>query len=340
MPSLMLAEALEAPTAVGRQLATDGARWAALGAVLRATPPPAVFTVARGSSDHAATYLAYLLMARLGRPVASLPMSLVTLSHAPLHARGLLAVGLSQSGQSPDVVETLAALRKAGAITLALVNDTRSPLAQAAEWCFGLAAGPERAVAATKSYIASLAAGARLVAAWQDDAALLAELRSLPADLARAAQADWRAAVPLLTPASDVLVVSRGLGLAIAAEAALKLKETCNLHAEAFSGAELRHGPIALAAPGRPLLILALRGPALAGLVALAAELRGSGAPVLLAAPKEIAARDLTMPETASPDLDPLAAVQAFYGLVAALAEARGLDPDAPPHLSKVTRTR
>ena len=339
MPSLMEAEAKSAPEAVARQLAADAPRWAELGAVLRAAPPPAVLTIARGSSDHAAAYLAYLAMARLGRPVVSLPMSLVTLYNAPLAVARMLAVAISQSGQSPDVVETLRGLGGAGATTVALVNDTGSPLAAAASWCFGLAAGPERSVAATKSYIASLLAAARLVGHWQDDPALLCHLRELPDHLARAARADWSAALPLLAPSQRVLLVSRGLGLPIAQEAALKLKETCGLHAEAFSSAELRHGPMALVAAGVPVLVLAMRGPTLPGLVALAADLRAQSGSVLLAAPDGVPGRDLPMPGTSAPDLDPIAAVQAFYGLAAALAEARGLDPDQPPNLSKVTRT-
>jgi glutamine---fructose-6-phosphate transaminase (isomerizing) len=161
----------------------------------------------------------------------------------------------------------------------------------------------------------------------------------LPDHLARAAGVDWSAAIPLLATAGRAIVVSRGLGLAIAAEAALKLKETCGLHAEAFSGAELRHGPMALMGPGETVLVLAMRGPALAGLVSLAAELRARDATVVLAAPEEVGERDVTLTITSDPDLDPLAAVQSFYPFTAALAEARGMNPDAPPHLSKVTRT-
>jgi glutamine---fructose-6-phosphate transaminase (isomerizing) len=339
MPSLMLAEALASPDAVARFLAADAPAWTAIGARLRAADPPAAVTVARGSSDHAASYLAYLLTARLGRPVASLSPSLVTLHHAPLRVQGLLAVALSQSGQSPDIIETLRALRGAGAIAAAFVNDTASPLAEVASWCFGLHAGPERAVAATKSYLVSLAAAARLVGNWQGDASFLAGLAALPDHLARAAGVDWSAAIPLLATAGRAIVVSRGLGLAIAAEAALKLKETCGLHAEAFSGAELRHGPMALMGPGETVLVLAMRGPALAGLVSLAAELRARDATVVLAAPEEVGERDVTLTITSDPDLDPLAAVQSFYPFTAALAEARGMNPDAPPHLSKVTRT-
>ncbi|MDA8049728.1 MAG: SIS domain-containing protein [Rhodospirillales bacterium] len=339
MSSWMLAEALEAPAAVARFLAADAGAWAGFGARLRAADPLAVVTVARGSSDHAASYLAYLLTARLGRPVASLPMSLVTLRHAPLRVQGLAAFAVSQSGQSPDVVSSLGALRRAGALTAALVNDTAAPLARAAEWSFGLHAGPERSIAATKSFVASLTAAARLVGTWQDDAGFLARLHALPEQLERAGHLDWGNGVPPLAVAARAIVVSRGLGLAVAAEAALKLKEICGLHAEAFSAAELQHGPIALVGPAEPVLVLAPNGPALGDLVRLADVLRNHGGTVLLAAPEEIRARDLTLVATGEPDLDSLTAVQSFYPFVAALAEARGCDPDAPPALSKVTRT-
>ncbi|MEO7579583.1 MAG: SIS domain-containing protein, partial [Massilia sp.] len=278
----MLAEARAAADCVAGQLAQDGERYADLGRFLRANPPAAALTVARGSSDHAAAYCAYLIMARLGRVVASLPMSLVTLYKAPLQARGTLAIAVSQSGQSPDVVEPISYFGAGGATTVALVNDAASPLAQAAQWCMPLHAGKEHSVAATKSFIASLVAGARLVAAWQDDPALRDGLAALPEALRSAAGADWSAALPVLTPARNIMVVGRGPGFPLALEAALKFKETSSLQAEAFSSAEIRHGPMALIEPDYPLLVFATRGPAQAGLVALAADMRARGARVLL----------------------------------------------------------
>lgn len=336
----MLEEARSAADAVARQLAADGARCAALGQALRARPPAVTLTVARGSSDHAAAYCAYLIMARLGRIVASLPMSLLTLYKSPLQAQQTLAIAISQSGQSPDVVEPIGYFRAGGATTVALVNDDSSPLARAAEWALPLHAGPERSVAATKSFITSLVAGARLVAHWQDDPELLAALQALPAALRSAADADWSAALPVLTPARNIMVVGRGIGLPIALEAALKLKETSALQAEAFSGAEIQHGPMALIEQGYPLLVFATRGPALQGLVTLAQAMRERGARVLLAAPDSVPQRELTLPLAPTPDLDPIVAVQAFYGLAAQLAAARGIDPDRPRHLNKVTRTQ
>jgi glucosamine--fructose-6-phosphate aminotransferase (isomerizing) len=335
----MLNEACAAADFVARQLAQDGERYAELGRTLRRTPCSTVLTVARGSSDHAANYCAYLIMARLGRIVASLPMSLITLNKAPLITRDTLAIAISQSGQSPDVVEPIRYFRAGGATTVALVNDTDSPLAASAEWTMPLHAGAELSVAATKSFIASMVAAARMTAHWQNDAELLEALETLPQALHAASQYDWSAAIEFLTPARDIMVIGRGIGFPIALEAALKLKETSAMQAEAFSGAELRHGPMALIGAGYPLLVFASRGPAQAGLLKLAAEMRQHGARVMLAAPSGIAERDLTLPTASTPDLDPIVAIQAFYVMAAKLAVARGLDPDHPRHLSKITRT-
>jgi glucosamine--fructose-6-phosphate aminotransferase (isomerizing) len=336
---MMLEEALAAADCVAGQLAEDAERYAALGARLRSASFHNAVTVARGSSDHACGYLAYLIMSRLGRLVTSLPMSLVTLYKAPLTSEGLLAISVSQSGQSPDVVEPIHYFREGGATTVALVNEIDSPLAQAAEWAMPLRAGKEKSVAATKSFITSLTAGARLVAEWQDDDALRNGLAALPDALRAAAQVDWSAAIDVLAPARNIMVVGRGIGFPVALEAALKFKETSALQAEAFSGAEIKHGPMALIEDGYPLLVFATRGPAQAAQVALAEEMRGRGARVLLAAPADVPGRDLELPVAGNPDLDPIVAIQTFYVMAAKLAQARGLNPDEPRHLSKVTKT-
>lgn len=335
----MLAECLSAPAVVARQLAADQNAYAALGESLRAQPPSALLTVARGSSDHAAHYLAYLVMARLGRLVTSLPMSLVTLYQSRLQCEGLVSFAFSQSGQSPDLVAPTRFFRAGGARTVAFVNAEGSPLADASEHVFGLHAGPEQSVAATKSYIAQLVAGARVVAAWQGDEDLQAALQQLPQALEQAAALRWDAAVEALTPADKLFVIGRGTGLAVAMEAALKFKETCGIQAEAFSGAEVKHGPMALVDEGYPMLVFAPRGPAQAGLLALAEEMRGRGARVLLAAPQGTPGAELPLACTGNEDLDPIAVVQSFYPMVEALARARGRNPDAPPHLAKVTKT-
>jgi glucosamine--fructose-6-phosphate aminotransferase (isomerizing) len=341
----MRAEALQAPDVVARALAADGPAWAALGAELAAQPPTSLLTVARGSSDHAAHYLAYLVTARLGRLVTSLPMSLVTLYGSQLRCEGLLAIALSQSGQSPDLVLPLQHIAARGGRTLAFVNDAASPLAAAAQRVFALHAGVEASVAATKSYIAQLVCGARLVSVWQraehaDDDGFGAALQALPEALAQAAAADWGAGVAALVGAERLYVIGRGTGLPVAMEAALKFKEVCGIQAEAYSGAEVQHGPMALVEQGFPMLVLAPRGPAQAGLLLLATQMRERGAQVLLAAPAGTPGASLPIVASGHAELDPITTIQSFYPLVEALARARGLDPDRPRHLQKVTRTR
>jgi glucosamine--fructose-6-phosphate aminotransferase (isomerizing) len=335
----MLEEALAAADAVARQGGLD-ATLTRLARQVTGDAPAVAITVARGSSDNAANYFAYLTMSRLGVPVVSLPMSLVTLHRAPLAVAGQLAVAISQSGQSPDVVETMAALQAGEATTVAFVNDVQSPLAQRCRWLVPLGAGVERSVAATKSFICSLTALARLVAYWKHNPSLLAALGHLPSQMGRGAPADGARALDVLASSERALVIGRGLGFAVALEAALKLKETSSIQAEAFSSAEVRHGPLALVDAGYPLLVFALRGPEQAGLLELARSVRGRGARVVLAAPADVPERDITLAVADDPALDPVLAIHAFYLLVAAVAEARGLNPDEPRHLAKVTRTR
>lgn len=327
MTSLMLEEALSAATVASRQLAVLDACLPALGQRLREVDPNLALTVARGSSDHAASYFAYLAMQHAGLPVASLPMSVVTLNRSPLRVAGQAVFAFSQSGQSPDLVDSLRILRERGALGIALVNAEDSPLEAASEFVVPLCAGAERSVAATKSFIATLSASARLLAHWQRDNALLA------------ARLDWSPAIEVLRDCQRLMVIGRGAGYAIAQEAAPKFKETSAIQAEAFSSAEVRHGPMALVEERYPLLVFAPRGPEQEGLLALAEDMRQRGAQVLLAAPDDIAERDLPLQRAAHPALDPILAIQSFYVMAAGLAEARGMDPDQPRHLSKVTRT-
>jgi glucosamine--fructose-6-phosphate aminotransferase (isomerizing) len=335
----MLDEALASGDAVQAQLDLSEPCLIALAQRLRQTAPHVVMTVARGSSDHAASYFAYLAMQLTGVPVASLPMSVVTLHHSPMRVTGQPVIAFSQSGQSPDLVDSLKNLREAGALTAAMVNAKGSPLEHACEYGLPLNAGAELSVAATKSFIATLSASARVVAHWAQDADLLAAGQTLPERLREAARQDWSEAITGLKDCQRLMVIGRGLGFAIAQEAALKFKETSGVQAEAFSSAEVRHGPMALVDEHYPMLVFAPRGAEQAGLLQLAADMRERGARVLLAAPADIAERDLTLVCADHPALDPILAIQSFYVMAAGLAHARGLNPDQPRHLSKVTRT-
>ena len=333
--TLMHDECAEAPDRVADALAADAPLYRALGAELRARPPRFAATVARGSSGHAATYAAQLLAQGTGLVTASLPPSVVTRYGATLQVSGALVLALSQSGGSPDLVHTLAAARDAGALAVAVVNVTDSPLAAAAGWVLPQRAGPEQAVAATKSFVLTMVAVARLVAAWTGDVALDAALRRLPERLRAALAVGWSADLD----APGLYVVSRGPMLATAQEAALKLKETSRLHAEAFSAAELRHGPRAVAVPGFPILAFAGDDPGGEDARALAVELEAAGSPVLFASHRAGPGRHLPLPPPLHPWLDPIVAVLAFYPWAARLACSRGLDPDRPAGLTKVTQT-
>ena len=336
--TFLLQEAAEAADVVRLQLRTNAEVVEKLGERLRRHRPYAVVTCARGSSDHAATFAKYLLETRVGILTSSAAPSVSSVYSARADLRGTVMLAISQSGASPDLLATVASARSAGAMILAMVNVEDSPLAKAADYTIPLCAGREQSVAATKSYIAALAAIIHLVAFWSEDEELLDALAQAPAALERAWKLDWQAALALLVPARDLYVVGRGLGLGIAQEAALKLKETCGLHAEALSAAELRHGPMALVQAGFPVLIFAQNDETHGGVATLAQELAARGAQIMLAGAK--APQSLLLPaENAHPAIQPMLIVQSFYRLVNALSLARGYDPDRPPHLRKVTET-
>jgi glucosamine--fructose-6-phosphate aminotransferase (isomerizing) len=332
----MFREAGEAPAAVGRLLAANRPAAEALGAELRKRPPRAVITLGRGSSDHAGVYAKYLVETRLGLITASAAPSVSSVYQTPQDVAGALLLAISQSGRSPDLVAAAAAARAGGARVVALVNAPESPLAAAADTVLALHAGPETSVAATKSYIAALAAVAQLVAAWSEDGELTAALEALPDVLAHAWTLDWTGLAPELTGAQSLYVLGRGPGFGAALEAALKLKETCGLHAEAFSAAEVRHGPLALVEPGFPVLVFAQGDASRPGVVALAQDLAGRGARVMLAGADGPGALPFA---PAEPALQPIAHIQSFYRLANALSLARGHDPDQPPNLRKITET-
>ncbi len=337
-------EIAEQPDVLARILADP--RVPELARHLRARPVPLVATLARGSSDHAVTFFGYLAGRALGLPVASLPPSLLTLYDARLNLEGALGIGVSQSGESTDVVEGLAALKRSGAHTLAVTNRPGSALAAEADDHLDQHAGRERAVAASKTFTSQMMVLARLVAEWADDDELRTALDAVPGALRAllddAATLD-RAALRL-THAEGLYVLGRGLSFAAALETALKLKETAYLDAQAYSSAEFQHGPIAVVDPGDPLVVLAAEDASLAGVEEVAARLRQVGADLtVVSSSAELlrhAAAPVALPEGMHAVTAGFALVVAGQLLAERLAAARGIDPDAPRHLRKVTRTR
>ncbi len=339
MISKMRTEALEAADVIERQIKENSKLLKDISVELRNINPYSIVSIARGSSDHAAQYLNYLAMAKLGKLPTSLSMSILTLYKAELDISQSLGVAISQSGQSPDVVNPLRYFTENAPASVALVNDTNSPLAKAAKWVIPLHAGAEKSVAATKSFIASLSASAHLVGSWKGDQLLLDGLNSLPEDLRKAQKCDWTSALETLKGAKRIMIVGRGFGLSLALEAALKFKETCSIQAEAFSAAEIKHGPQALIEHGYPLIVFANRGPALHNMLELAEDMRARGAKVILAAPPFVKEKDLMIQSARCEDLDMLTAAQSFYLMIEELSRSLGLNPDEPKHLSKVTKT-
>jgi len=340
--TLMHAEAAEAGAAVARFLAANAETLERIGARLRACPPEVVVTCARGSSDHAATYGKYLIETLTGVVTASAALSVSSVyaaAPAPTEpGSNRLCIAISQSGKSPDLLSSVAAQKHAGAFVVALVNEAESPLAALADEVLALSAGPERSVAATKSYIASLAGLAALTAAWTGDESLAAALAELPEQLPRAFALDWSAGIPPLLDASSLFVIGRGYGFGVAQEAALKLKETCGLHAECFSAAEVKHGPMAIVGEGFPILAFAGSGAAGDDVRETAELFASRGARVVLA---DIDGGEGTLPAlVAHPAIEPILMIASFYRMAAFLSVARGFDPDKPPFLAKVTRTK
>jgi glucosamine--fructose-6-phosphate aminotransferase (isomerizing) len=333
----MMQEAASIPERAALALSRHQPEFETVAAAIRDFAPLHLVTVARGSSDHAAEYAGRLAAQHLGLIPASLPPSLVTLAEAPLRAERALVLAISQSGRSPDLLATVAALRGAGALTVALVNDGQSPLATTAELALPVDAGPERAVAATVSFVLSLLQAARLLAAVAEDDLFLADAAGLPALLAQALAVEWSPVVPWFAEAPSCMVAARGPLHAIAREGGLKLKEAAGLHAEALSLAELMHGPKALLTAHYPLLALAD-----AALVnrEMLQEVAGLTGRLVVAGPAALAgAAHVALPAAPRPDLQALVTATALLPLVAAVARARGVSPDAPRHLTKVTET-
>lgn len=325
----------EASDAVRRQAELLAKPAAALLARLERRPPDFVMTCARGSSAHAATFGKHLIERHFAIPCAEAAPNIASVYHVSLRLKDQLFLAISQSGRSDDLIESAVLARRAGAVTVALVNETDSPLAGACEFLLPIAAGPERSVAATKTFVATIAALLRLTAEWRADSALKAALDRLPDRLTAAAGLDWRAAEDALWQASSLATIGRGPTLAIAREAALKFKEACNLHAEAFSGPEFIHGPLSLVSPLYPVLLFMPTDEASETTRALANDLRRKSATVLVT---EDGGLPILPPD--HPEADAVCLIQAFYAFIVGLARRRGTSVDQPRHLRKVTRTQ
>ncbi len=336
--SLMAREIAEIPDAVRRFLDTSKPAVAEIGRRLADLSPAVTVTVARGSSDHAATYFKYACEILTGRPVASLGPSVVSVYGSRLQlagqsrARHLAVRPQPRHRRAPQG----GARRRRG--------DGRD------RQCRGLAAAGRRALAAAaeggagaerrrhQEFVTSVVAALAVLAAWSGDEALGAAIDALPDRLAEALAADWSAALGTVADARSLYVLGRGPGFAVASESALKLKETSMLHAEAYSGAEVLHGPVSLVEEGFPVLAFVPADAARGGLVEICQRVAGSGAALFTVGDTGVGTR-LPHAATGHPLTEPLSMLVSFYRFVEGVARARGLDPDVPRGLKKVTET-
>ena len=343
VPSRMRVEIAEQPEALRRTFQALLPQVGELGALARDTRQ--VLFIARGSSDNAATYGQYLCSARAGRLATMASPSVATVYRARLDLRGILAVAVSQSGATEEIVATLDWARDCGARTVAVTNATGSPLTEVADVTLATEAGPELSVPATKTYTTQLAAMAVLAVALSGGAVGVAELQLVPAAVAEMLEvASAAEALADRLVAVETLVVSgRGYAYSTALELSLKLKETCYLPAVGLSYADLVHGPIAVVDAGTPaLLVAAGDGPMVPEMTGLARRIAATGAAVYgIGGDQEFAAAcRAALPGPSLPEhLAPFALIVPGQLLTEALASAKGLDPDAPRGLDKVTQT-
>ena len=334
--SHMRREIEEIPDAAARLLDEDVQRdLKDAAARLRELDPALVATVARGSSDHAATCLAHAIGVTLGRPVASLTPALASVHDVALKTGSSVGIAISQSGRSSDIVALVEALERAGTPVLALTNTVGSPLGRGAGAALDIQAGPERAVAATKSVVSSILTGLWLVAHWSGSDALRTALAATPVRLSAALARPLDSASTLLADTDRLVVLGRGPALGLAGEIALKAIETCGIHASAYSAAEVLHGPATMLVDDFPVLVMnATHG---RGLDEALTRLPTRGAR-LVAADDRAHGRLPDVPAS-HPLVHALDELIGLYAVLEAEARRRGRDPDAPANLEKETDT-
>jgi glutamine---fructose-6-phosphate transaminase (isomerizing) len=330
----MARETAEIPAAAARLLGYDDV-FRSVAQHIRAARPRHVIFCGRGSSGHVGVYLRYLFETRLGLLASFAAPSIVTAYKRPPDMKDALFIVVSQSGRSPDLVSMTQAARTAGALTLAIVNDEASPAAAASELVLPIGAGHECSVAATKTVAMSMIAGARLVAMLADDD-MNDGLRTLPTRLRSALACDWSGWADTAAQAPAAYIVGRGYGLGTVREIALKTAEVLRVPALGYSAAELRHGPRAALSAKTPVLVLRQADEASTTIDELLQDLIDAGDTVF-----SVGGSAGTLPWIGDghPAIDPMIMLVPAYLAIEAAARRRGFDPDAPPHLSKVTRT-
>ncbi|ARD21617.1 glucosamine-6-phosphate deaminase NagB-II [Shewanella japonica] len=328
--TIMELEARSAPQKIAEQLAANAGLTKELGEKLRNFKPKFVMIVGRGSSDHAGVFAKYLFEIEVGIPTFAAAPSVASVYGKSLQLEGGLVIVISQSGRSPDILAQARMAKNAGAFCVALVNDETAPIKDIVDVVLPLRAGEEKAVAATKSYLATLSAIVQLTAEWTQSESLAAAVDSMPKALQTAVDAEPQLTAESLKGVKNLVVLGRGLGYAVTKELALKMKEVCSIHAESFSSAEFLHGPVTLVEKKLTIVDACINDESLESHVEQVNNVTERGADVV------------HLNQTSNdihPRIAPLALLQRFYIDVAAVAVARGIDPDQPEGLKKVTQT-
>ncbi|HMV48168.1 MAG TPA: SIS domain-containing protein [Blastocatellia bacterium] len=342
--SLMLSEIEQQPAAIERTIQREAKKIESFSARLKANRPRLIVLVARGSSDNAALFGRYLLELTTGIPVSLAAPAVHTLYKKKLDLRDALVVGVSQSGEGVDINLTLENAKRSGATTLAITNEAESSMAQLSDETFLIHAGRERSVAATKTFTGQLLIF-HLLARALSDAPKQMEVERLPELAAESLKlkSDVAEMVERYAFMKQCVVVGRGLNYANAYEFAIKLMETCYVVAERFSGADFLHGPIAMVDSGFPVFLFAPPGPTLNGTKDLLAKLKIIGAETVVisseSAALKAASRGIKIQQRIPELLSPIPYIIPAQLFAALLAEAKGLTPDQPRSLSKVTKT-
>lgn len=335
----MRREIEEIPFAIERLLSDPDNKIAQAAKALRDLDPQFITTVARGSSDHAATYLKYAIEICAQIPVASLGPSTASIYQQTLKLQNSASLIISQSGASPDIVQMAQSAKAGGAMSLSITNNVHSPLSESCEYVLDMHAGVEKSVAATKTFVTSIVAGLLLLAHWTNDQELLRALKMLPEHSAKAINCSWQILNENLRDQDSLLVLGRGPSMAIANEVALKFKETCQIHAEAYSSAEVLHGPVSIVEDNYPILMLDGHDASHQSIMSVGRDLANQGADVFITSEGVEGAVELPIHSTGHPMTNPLLLIVSFYAFIEQLSRDRGLNPDVPPKLRKVTKT-
>ncbi len=334
-PTLMAADIRQIPACANRLLATCDTKINAVAATLAQHNFTYAIICGRGSSGHAGVHLRYLIETQLALGVSNSAPSVITGYHGAPKMKGALFIVISQSGRSPDLIAATQAARDGGAVTLAIVNDAHSPAAQISDYVIDICAGEEIAVAATKTVVNSMVAGACLVAKLSNNQQLLAALQKTPERFEQALSLDWQQWTSTLREASAAYVTGRGYGYGPAREIALKMSETLNLPALAYSSAELLHGPRGALSAATPVLALRQNDPMAQSVDTLVTTLKHDRLPVSLCGGNG----ELPWIGDDNAVLDPIAMLIPAYLAIEQEARRRGRNPDNPHGLQKVTET-